>query len=159
SAELADDRERRERVQDRWNATCRTLLSRLATERAGPLRRAVAATVSRALDALVRDGAAEPADAMLYAAFRTSGPEDLSVLAEASMNPEVWRLVRAYADFINAELGRPFDEEPTERIPSLEGLIAALPNAGTQRLEALRGALGRLLRALSSVQTAPALRP
>ena len=158
-AELDDDRDRRERVLDRWTATCRLLLTRLATERATPLRRAVAATVARALDALVRDGAAEPADALLYAAFRTSGPEDLSVLAEASMNPEVWRLLRAYASFIDAELGRPFDGEPSPRIPSLEGLIAALPNAGTQRLEALRGALTRLLRALSAVQGATALRP
>lgn len=159
SAELDDDLGRRERVQRRWASTSSMLLTRLATDRATPLRRAVAATVARALDALVRDGAVEPADALLYAAFRTSGPEDLSVLAEASMNPEVWRLVRAYADFIDAELGRPFDAEPTPRIPSLEGLIAALPNAGTQRLEALRSALARLLRALSGVQGAPALRP
>ena len=76
--ELEDDQARRERVQERWTSTCRLLLSRLSQERATPLRRAVAATVSRALDALVRDGAADPADALLYAAYRTSGPADLS---------------------------------------------------------------------------------
>src|SRR5439155_10152750 len=107
--EFEDDQERRDRVQDRWTSTCRLLLTRLAQERTTPLRRAVAATVARALDALVRDGAADPADALLYAAFRTSGPDELSVLAEASMNPEVWRLLHAYAAFIDAELGRPFD--------------------------------------------------
>jgi hypothetical protein len=160
TTEFEDDQERRDRVQDRWTATCRLLLTRLASERATPLRRAVAATVARALDALVRDGAADPADALLYAAFRTAGPEDLNVLAEASMNPEVWRLLRAYAAFIDAELTRPFDAPvTTARIPSLEGLVAALPTTGTQRLEALRGALARLAKGLGGVQTAEALRP
>ncbi|MFT3769793.1 MAG: serine/threonine-protein kinase [Minicystis sp.] len=160
TTEFEDDQDRRDRVQDRWTSACRTLLTRLAAERATPLRRAVAATVARALDALVRDGAADPADALLYAAFRTGGPEDLTVLAEASMNPEVWRLLRGYAAFIDAELGRPFDAADTSpRIPSLEGLIAALPATGTQRIEALRSALTRLAKALGAVQTADALRP
>lgn len=160
TTELEEDQDRRDRVQDRWTSTCRLLLTRLSAERATPLRRAVAATVARSLDALVRDGAADPADALLYAAFRTSGPEDLNVLAEASMNPDVWRLLRAYAGFIEAELGRPFGAvETTARVPSLEGLVTALPPAGTARIEALRGALVRLTRSLGAVQAADALRP
>jgi hypothetical protein len=157
---LEDDQDRREQVQDRWTATCRLLLTRLAHERATPLRRAVAATVARSLDALVRDGAADPADALLYAAHRTSGPEDLSVLAEASMNPEVWRLLHAYARFVAGEADRPLDGvDASPRIPSIEALVAELPQGGTQRIEALRAALLRLGRALGAVQTATALRP
>ena len=157
---LEDDQERRERVQDRWTATCRLLLTRLAQERATPLRRAVAATVARSLDALVRDGAADPSDALLYAAHRAPGTEDLTVLAQASMNPEVWRLLRAYVAFIDAELGRPFDDADTSpRIASLEGLTLELPQGGSQRVEALRAALLKLARALGAVKSATALRP
>jgi hypothetical protein len=160
NTELGDDQEHRDRVHERWTSSSRLLLTRLAEERATPLRRAVAATVARALDALVRDGAADPADALLYAAYRTSGAEDLSVLAQASMNPEVWRLLHAYARFIEAELTRPFDvPENAPRIPSLEGLFVELPQGASQRLEALRGAIGKLARALGAVQTATALRP
>jgi hypothetical protein len=160
TTEFEDDQARRDRVQDRWTATCRTLLARLSQERASPLRRAIAATVARALDALVRDGAADPADALLYAASRTNGTEDLAVLAEASMNPDVWRPLNAYARFIEAELGRPFDTRDTSpRIASLEGLCVELSPQSSQRLEALRGALGRLARALGAVQSATALRP
>ena len=160
TTEFEDDQARRDRVQERWTSTCRTLLARLSQERASTLRRAIAATVARALDALVRDGAADPADAMLYAASRTNGTEDLAVLAEASMNPDVWRPLHAYARFIEAELGRPFDtQEASPRIPSLDGLCAELSPGSSQRLEALRGTLGRLARALGAVQSATALRP
>ena len=160
TTELEDDQERRHRVQDRWTSTCRLLLTRLAEERTTPLRRAVAATVARSLDALVRDGAADPADALLYAAYRTKGPEDLGVLAEASMSPDVRRLLQAYARFIEAELGRPFDTVDTSpRIASLDGLVLELPVGGSQRIEALRSALTRLGRALGAVQAATALRP
>src|SRR5262249_45612407 len=44
-------------------------------------------------------------------------------------------------------------------IPSLEGLVVALPAAGTQRLEALKSALGKLARSLGAVKEAAALRP
>jgi hypothetical protein len=157
---LEDDQGRRERVQDRWTATCRLLFTRLSSERATPLRRAVLATLARSLDALVRDGAADPADALLYAAYRAPGTEDLTVLGQASMNPEVWRLLRAYVAFIDAELGRPFDRADTSpRIPSLEGLTVELPQGGSQRIEALRAALLKLARALGAVRAATALRP
>src|SRR5262249_44549770 len=112
TAGLEDDQAHRERVQERWTSTCRLLLTRLSRERATPRRRAVAATVARSLDALVRDGAADAGDALLYAAHRTAGLEDLAVLAEASMNPDVRRLLHAYARFIDAELTRPFELVP-----------------------------------------------
>jgi hypothetical protein len=160
TTELEDDQARRHRVQDRWTSTCRLLFTRLAEERATPLRRAVAATVARSLDALVRDGAADPADALLYAAYRTKGPEDLGVLAEASMSPDVRRLLTAYARFVETELGRPEGTVDTSaRIASLDGLVLDLPVGGSQRLEALRSAITRLGRALGAVQAATALRP
>jgi hypothetical protein len=160
TTEFEDDQERRERVQERWTSTCRLLLSRLSQERTTPLRRAVAATVSRSLDALVRDGAADPADALLYAAYRTAAGEDLAVLAEASMNPEVWRLLHAYARFVDAELSHRGDGgSASAPIASLESLVQELPQAGSQRIEALRSALVRLGRALGAVQSTTALRP
>jgi hypothetical protein len=81
------------------------------------------------------------------------------------MNPEVWRLLGAYARFIEAELHRPFDDgaavPPAQlaRIPSLEGLLVELPQGASQRIEALRSALAKLARALGGLQSATALRP
>jgi hypothetical protein len=163
TTELDDNQEHRERLQERWTSTCRQLLTRLAAERATPLRRAVAATVARSLDALVRDGAADPADVLLYAAFRTKNGSDLQVLGEASMNPGVWRLVRAYARFAQAEhavekrAGRTLGDASCVR--PLDGFLLELPVSGSQRVEAIRSSLLRLTRALVSTLGAVALRP
>ncbi len=159
TSDLEDDAEGRRRVQSRLTTTCRALVGRLAEERpAHPLRRAITATVARALDALVRDGAADAADVFLYAAVRPTGAGDLAVLAEASMQPDTTRLLRAYGRFVDAER-RISSADGRARISALESLIVELPPDSSQRVEALRSALEQLVRALSTIQDAASLRP
>jgi hypothetical protein len=159
TSELEDDAEGRRRVQNRLTTTCRALIGRLAGERPEhPLRRAITATVARALDALVRDGAADPADVFLYAAVRPTGAGDLAVLAEASMQPDTTRLLRAYGRFVETERRIP-GADGRARISALESLIVELPADSSQRVEALRSSLEQLLRALSTIQDAASLRP
>ena len=159
TSELEENAEARQRVQSRLTTTCRALISRLASERPQlPLRRAITATVARALDALVRDGAADPADVFLYAAVRPTGAGDLAVLAEASMQPDTTRLLRAYGRFVEAER-RTLGADGRARISALESLIVELPPDSSQRVEGLRSALEQLLRALSTIQDAASLRP
>jgi hypothetical protein len=159
TSELEDDAEGRQRVQNRLTTTCRALIKRLADERPLlPLRRAITATVARALDALVRDGAADPADVFLYAAVRPTGAGDLAVLAEASMAPDTTRLLRAYGRFVETER-RILGADGRARISALESLIVELPTDSSQRVEGLRSALEQLLRALSTIQDAASLRP
>ncbi len=159
TSELEDDAEGRQRVQNRLTTTCRALIRRLADERPLlPLRRAITATVARALDALVRDGAADPADVFLYAAVRPTGAGDLAVLAEASMQPDTTRLLRAYGRFVETER-RILGADGRARISALESLIVELPPDSSPRVEGLRSALEQLLRALSTIQDAASLRP
>ncbi|MEO7330224.1 MAG: serine/threonine protein kinase, partial [Minicystis sp.] len=148
-----DDPERRARVHGLWSSTCHLLLDRLARESDSPLRRAITATDARALDALLRDGAADPADVVLFAAARTTRPSDLAVLAEACMQPDASRLLRAYARFAA-------DQDPESRAPlkSLDLLVSELPSGASQRIEGLRSVLSRLARALSVVQSAASIR-
>jgi hypothetical protein len=100
ATDSGDEQERRGRVRTRWTNTCSLLLARLDEERTAQLRRAILATIARALDALVRDVAADAADILLFAAVRVRAPLDLEVLAEASMQPDVTQLVQAYARFV-----------------------------------------------------------
>jgi eukaryotic-like serine/threonine-protein kinase len=150
TSELEDDPERRARLRDRWSATCSSLFDRLALEGASTLRRALLATVARALDALLRDGAADPCDALLYAAMRATGRGDVGVLAEAIMQPDASRLLRAYARFA---------DEGDAGTEALEALVAEIPSGVSPRLDALKEALDRLARALGEVELATALRP
>jgi len=159
TSELEEDAEGRQRVQNRLTTTCRALIKRLSDERPLlPLRRAITATVARALDALVRDGAVDPADVFLYAAVRPTGAGDLAVLAEASMQPDTTRLLRAYGRFVETER-RIVGADGRARISALESLIVELPPDSSQRVEGLRSALEQLLRALSTIQDAASLRP
>ncbi|MFO0756170.1 MAG: serine/threonine-protein kinase [Byssovorax sp.] len=149
-----DDADRRARVHGLWTSTCRVLLARLGKEAESPLRRAITATVARGLDALLRDGAADPADVVLFAATGDVRAEDIAVLAEACMQPDASRLLRAYARFAAIEPG------PDARAPllPLDQLVAELPSGASQRTEGLRSVLSRLARALNLVGSAASLR-
>jgi hypothetical protein len=155
TTDLESDNARRMRVQARWARTARLLLARLAEEGDSPFRRSVTATLARALDALVRDGAADPADVFLYAAARTKSPSDLEVLAEASMHPEVSELLAAYARFDQAVV----DGGDDGALAALEAFSRELPGGATQRTEGLRGTVHRLARALSQLASIDALAP
>lgn len=158
STDFGDDAERRARVRERWTRTCDVLLERRARERGSPVRRALSATVARAFDALVRDGAADAADVVLVAATRMPDPADLDVLAEASMDPETSQLLASYARFARAT--SPVGTE----VVSIDGALDALatladeiaPDA-TERTQLLRGSLSRLRRALDALGAAPDL--
>lgn len=184
TTDFGEEVERKGRVRARWTTACNLLLDRLGAERASPLRRAIAATVARALDALVRDGVADAADVFLYAAMRAGDPADLEVLAEASMHPDVTQLLLAYARFarqapeeqIPADLlapAGPLVKDPSAhetaareaarvrhalaRLTALDRLVTELPAGASQRTEIVRGTLARLLRSLNAIQSAQAL--
>ncbi|MCC6552159.1 MAG: serine/threonine protein kinase [Polyangiaceae bacterium] len=172
TTDFADQPERKERVRARWTGACNVLFDRLSVERASPLRRAIAATVARALDALVRDGVADAADVFLYAAMRAEDPADLEVLAEASMHPDVTQLLLAFARFTRPGPGE--EEAPPNlrdpgaqdvarvrrtlsRLGALDTLITELPAGASQRTEVVRGTLARLARSLAAIHGAHAL--
>ena len=133
--ELEDDQARRGAGAGAVEtSTCRGFQGSRASrrKRSTPLRRAVAATVARALDALVRDGAADPADALLYAAHRTAGPGDLPGARRGEHEPggpppapRVRALHRRGAD---AALRREL-ADPGGRSPLLEGARERPPTA------------------------------
>ncbi|MRG96036.1 serine/threonine-protein kinase [Polyangium spumosum] len=143
--------------------TCDVLSKRLAKEPGSPLRRAVVATVARAFDALVRTHAADAADVLLFACMRSGDPETLAILAEASVHPDVRRLLDCQARFTAALDAAASDRASAERmdaaLAALEALVADLPQGASQRTEALRTALARLARGLDAVRAARALGP
>ena len=151
-ADFGDNQERRARARSRWMHACGVLLDRLLEDRSPPLRRVITATLARAFDALVRDGAADAADVLLQAAMRIEARTDLEILAEASMHPDVSQLIRLYAAFAARA-----DEDPGARVEALQGLLAEVPAQSSQRTEVLRSVLTRLARALEAVLAATAL--
>ncbi|EYF07593.1 serine/threonine-protein kinase [Chondromyces apiculatus] len=184
TTDFGEEVERKGRVRARWTTTCNLLLERLAAEKASPLRRGIAATVARALDALVRDGVADAADVFLYAAMRAGDPADLEALAEASMHPDVTQLLLAYARFARLPAEEQVPAELTAapsmlardpsahetatreaarvrhalaRLSALDWLVTELPAGASQRTEIVRGTLARLSRSLNVIQGAQAL--
>ncbi|TKD05274.1 serine/threonine-protein kinase [Polyangium fumosum] len=143
--------------------TCDVLSKRLTAEPGSPLRRAVVATVARAFDALVRTHAADAADVLLFACMRSGDPETLAILAEASVHPDVRKLLACHSRFtdaINAATAeRGAEERMDAALAALEALVAELPQGTSQRTEALRTALARLARGLDAVRAARALAP
>ncbi|WP_437819017.1 protein kinase domain-containing protein [Sorangium sp. So ce1078] len=185
NTDFGGEPELKARVLARWTGAIGVLLDRLRADRGSSLRRAIAASVARGLDALVREGAADAADIFLHAAMRGGDPDDLDVLGQASMHPDVAQLLRAYARFarggrdgdaraqdddaavslrstrkgaLDAELAEAERARAAlERIAALDALVTALPAGASQRTEIVRGALARLARALGAVNTARAL--
>ncbi|WP_437909383.1 protein kinase [Sorangium sp. So ce327] len=185
STDFGSEPELKARVLARWTGAIGVLLDRLRAERGSSLRRAIAASVARGLDALVREGAADAADIFLHAAMRGGDPDDLDVLGQASMHPDVAQLLRAYARFarggreggarapegdaaasrrstrqggLDAELAEAERARVAlERIAAIEALVTALPAGASQRTEIVRGALARLARALGAMNAARAL--
>lgn len=161
STDFGDDSERRTRVRSRFTSASSVLVARLINEPKGPLRRAITATVARALDALVRDSAADAADILLFSGMHLGSADDLDVLAEASMHPDVTQLVQAYARFVRKLDHKPSGNDPARiaehGIDSLKTLIAELPTGASQRIEVTTSALSRLTKALTGVASAGSL--
>jgi eukaryotic-like serine/threonine-protein kinase len=126
-------------------AAVRQLMARAEVDQS-PLRRGVWAALTRAGDALVRDGHAELTDLLL--SWTTAFPdEDFAIVREASMVPEIEASFRAYAQLHEATWAAtdPDDGEAVRAVvEKLAELADALPPEQSPRVESVRLALARL---------------
>jgi hypothetical protein len=125
-------------------AAVRQLMERAAHDQSS-LRRAVWAALTRAGDALLRDGHAELTDFLL--AWTTAFPdEDFAIVREASMVPEIERAFEAYARLHQATWAAsdPDDADAVSTVVErLAELADALPPEQSPRVESVRLALAR----------------
>jgi hypothetical protein len=125
-------------------AAVRQLMERAALDQSS-LRRAIWAALTRAGDALLRDGHAEITDFLL--AWTTAFPdEDFAIVREASMVPEIEAAFAAYAQLLQATWAAadPDDSDAVRAVVErLAELADALPPEQSPRVESVRLALAR----------------
>ncbi len=146
-----------ERLASRRRREASVLLFRLREEPPNRLRRALNATVARACDALLREEHAEAGDVLLWAALHVERAEDLRVLAEASMVPELERIYMALAHLSETHAQRTDGAGLRLRLDALSALAHELPIAASPRVEALRRALLDLTHAIERIAAAGSL--
>jgi hypothetical protein len=133
-------------------AAVRQLMGRAAADHSS-LRRAVWAALTRAGDALLRDGHAEITDLLL--AWTTAFPDDdFAIVREASMVPEVEAAFEAYARLQQAgwAASDPDDGDAVRTVVERLGELAdALPPEQSPRVESVRLALARLGNQLEKI--------
>lgn len=157
NTDFGDDQDRRLRVRARWTTATRLFVRWIREQPKTRLTRAIIATVARAFDALVRDGAAEPVDVFLYTAVYFTDPVHIAIVAEASMQPDVVQLLSHYLDFLRGEsMGTP-DEQAKQRIDGFKGFLHGFPSQTTLRSEAFRTTAWTLVHALESMMSASSL--
>lgn len=136
-------------------AAVRQLMERAAHDQSS-LRRAVWAALTRAGDALLRDGHAELTDFLL--AWTTAFPdEDFAIVREASMVPEIERAFEAYARLHQATWAAsdPDDADAVRAVVErLSELADALPPEQSPRVESVRLALARTGNQLARIAAA-----
>ncbi len=136
-------------------AVVRQLMERAELDRSS-LRRAVWAALTRAGDALLRDGHAELTDLLL--AWTTTFPDDdFAIVREASMVPEIGASFHAYAQLQQAtwEAADPDDGDALRAVIERLGELAdALPAEQAPRVEAVRLHLARLGNQLAQLTVA-----
>jgi hypothetical protein len=144
-------------------AAVRTLMARAELDQSS-LRRAVWAALTRAGDALLRDGHAELTDFLM--AWTTVFPdEDFAIVREASMVPDIEAAFQAYAHLQEATWAAvdPDDADAVRTvIERLAELADALPPEQSPRVESVRLALARLgnqLARLAGVSSHAAVPP
>jgi hypothetical protein len=142
------------RLRARRLRTISVLLDRVRLDVPSALRRTLSATLARTCDAVVREETCELSDAFLALAMDVPGRGDLQVMAEASMEPELEAALFAYARAI--ELVKGGDEAACA--DALRSIAQTLPPASSARVEALRGALLHIWRALDMVVDTRSLR-
>jgi len=155
TTELEEDPQRRDRVRRTWRETASFLLTRLDQASSSPVKRAITATIGRALDALVRDDAVDAADAMLFISARTTDVDIVQILAEASRNPDVQAMLGAYARMMASVAA----DSPTiegrrarpEHVRALAALPQALPTSASGRADALASALTRIAKGCEAI--------
>jgi serine/threonine protein kinase len=145
-------RERRLRVT-------RLLLERIRDDAPSQLRRVVCAAAARACDALLREEDVELSDVLIAVAFHVMDASDILVLSEASMEPVASRVLRAHAEFVQrkAKAARMTGQRVRVSLESIGALTRSLPVPGTQRVEALREVLVRLVDVVQTVHRAQTL--
>jgi eukaryotic-like serine/threonine-protein kinase len=158
STDFGDDHERRLRVRARWTLGVRAYVNQITKQPQTRLTRAIIATVARAFDALVRDGAAEPIDAFLFAATHFNDADHLNIVGEASMQPDVVQLIAHYQGFMRHEHRGDAAERPRARVEAFKRFLHAFPSQATLRSEAFRTTAWTLVHALESVMEARSLR-
>ena len=135
----------------------RSLLNLAGANRSG-LRRALWAALARACDGLLRDNLVEFSDVLLVLTSEIDDPDDLAVLEEASMLPELSRVLAAHR--VALRRGRRAAATPEHvgarraAIAALQGLASALPPGTARRVDALRLALLRFAGSLARIDGA-----
>ena len=136
-------------------AAVRQLMERAGSDQS-PLRRAVWAAMTRAGDALLRDGHAEVTDLLLV--WTTQFPDDdFAIVREASMVPEVEAAFDAYVRLRQATWAAsdPDDREAVRTVVERLAEVAdALPPEQSPRVESVRLAIARLANQLARVTAA-----
>ncbi len=130
----------------------RLLLRRVQGDPPSPLRRITAATLARACDRIARAQMGELSDVLVAVLTRVRKPDDLRVLAEASMVAEVKDVMAAAAELVQLSVAGPTEERSV--LDSLATLARTLPLAVSPRVEGLRQTLvqlGQTLHALEHV--------
>jgi hypothetical protein len=149
-----DDPQRASRLRRRGLRIGRALVDRFERDPPSPVRRTIVAALARALDALVRVGACDIADALLVVARRVADPAELSTVAEASMDPDLVHVLEHFARFAGAVEG-----DAAGALSAFDALTRDIaPPDASGRIEALRTALVRLSGALGIMASAIALR-
>jgi hypothetical protein len=179
-ARHADDRD--ESVQgarQRCLRLANLMLRHLVTKPPPPLFRTICAAYARAVDALLRDDGADPADVLLVMAHRGLDRDVLATVREASMDVDLHSLLDAYLALLNAVDGA--DGPPTHsssgpasipppgssppppltplsrKIEAISALTGDLAIDHSTRFESLRGSLVRLARALTRLYSSSSL--
>jgi hypothetical protein len=157
------DGERREQLRLRCERVVVATAGRLATSPTSQLTRAVAATLARALDALVRHGFADAADVWLFAGARDLTDNVVGILAEASRNPDVIAVLEPAARFAAQVREARADRASAPEALATESRIGALSRLSTGMHagvspggDHLRRSLARLARDLESLLAEPA---
>ncbi|HEY5924698.1 MAG TPA: protein kinase [Kofleriaceae bacterium] len=136
-------------------AAVRQLMARAQRDRS-PLRRAVWAALTRAGDALLRDGHAELTD-LLFAWTDAFPDDDFAIVREASMVPEIVQSFHAYSQLQQATWAAadPDDADALRAVLERLGeLTDALPPEQSPRVESVRLALARLGNQLARLTSA-----
>jgi hypothetical protein len=168
-AQDSADVQRAQRLRALWLRTVKSLLAHFEKDPAPVVKRTLLASLARALDALVRLGVCDVADALLVLSMRIRARRDFETLAEASMDPDLRHVLVRYAKFLreseptlevsaaSADSVPPPKKGPAERLRALETLADELAPEGSARSEALRTVLVRIHNALSAAVKVAAL--
>jgi hypothetical protein len=173
------DVQRAKRLRALWLRTVKALLEHFDHKVSPILKRTLLACLSRALDALVRLGVCDVADALLALAQRIKSTGEFETLAEASMDPDLRHVLTRYAKFLRESdatkpikriasdpkdslfppsIAPPRGSPSAERLQAFEELANELAPEASARSEALRTVLVRLHGALTTIANVGSLR-